>query len=149
MFYLSTHWVKWPESRLVVCSCLLLIFCKQFGPKSGPTKRQALSGSKPFEILELFLKKNNTHLLKGLILKESADGKNMRNFPACINQLKKCRLMSSAAIFHTNNKLMFVCLVWLLTPQSTAMVMSGRSFHLTTIFFQGKFTSTSCTYFRL
>ena len=33
--------------------------------------------------------------------------------------------------------LLFVCLV-VLCPKSTAMVMAGRSVHLTTIFFLGK-----------
>ena len=35
-----------------------------------------------------------------------------------------------------------------LRPKSTAMVMAGRSVHLTTLFPE-QLTSTSCTYFRL
>ena len=31
-------------------------FCKQFGPRSGPTKRRAWSGSKLFDTLIVFLK---------------------------------------------------------------------------------------------
>ena len=31
-------------------------FCKQFGPRSGPTKRQAPSGSNLFDTLIVFLK---------------------------------------------------------------------------------------------
>ena len=45
------------------------------------------------------------------------------------------------------------CLVWLFTSQSTAMVMSGWSIHLITLFscasLINQLTSTSCTYFRL
>ena len=44
-------------------------------------------------------------------------------------------------------------LVWFFTSRSTAMVMSGRSVHLTTLFSRAsltkQLTSTSCTYFRL
>ena len=46
----------------------------------------------------------------------------------------------------------FVCFV-ALRPKSTAMVMAGRSIHLTTLFswasFNKQLTSTSCTYFGL
>ena len=31
-------------------------FCKQFGPRSGPTKRRACSGSKLYDTLMVFLK---------------------------------------------------------------------------------------------
>ena len=41
----------------------------------------------------------------------------------------------------------FVCFL-ALRPKSTAMVIAGRSVHLTTLF-NKQFTSTSCTYFRL
>ena len=48
---------------------------------------------------------------------------------------------------------LFVCFV-ALRPKSTAMVIAGRSVHLTTLFFfwtslNKQLTSTSCTYFRL
>ena len=47
---------------------------------------------------------------------------------------------------------LFVCFV-ALRPKSTAMVMAGQSFHLTTLFswasLKKQLTSTSCTYFRL
>ena len=46
---------------------------------------------------------------------------------------------------------LFVCFV-ALRPKSTAMVMAGRSAHLTTLFLLGKLehaaTNTLCTYFR-
>ena len=42
---------------------------------------------------------------------------------------------------------LFVCFV-ALRPKSTAMVMAGRSVHLTTLF-PGQLTSTSWTHFRL
>ena len=48
---------------------------------------------------------------------------------------------------------MFVCLVCCFTAQSTAMVVVGWSFHLTTLFswasLNKPLTNTSCTYFRL
>ena len=48
---------------------------------------------------------------------------------------------------------LFVCLFWCLTSQSTAMAMSGRSVHLTTLFswasLTKRLTSTLCTYFPL
>ena len=44
--------------------------CKQFGPRSGPTKCWAISGSKLFDTPIAFLK----DLFKKLILKKSADG---------------------------------------------------------------------------
>ena len=47
----------------------------------------------------------------------------------------------------------FFCFVWFLMSQSTAMVMSGWSVHLTTLFswasLTKQLTSTSCTYFHL
>ena len=46
----------------------------------------------------------------------------------------------------------FVCFV-ALRPKSTAMVMAGRSVHLSTLYYWAslnkQLTSTSCTYFRL
>ena len=51
-----------------------------------------------------------------------------------------------------NRLVLFVCLV-ALRPKSTAMVIAGRSVHLTTLFSSAslnkQLTSTSCTYFRL
>ena len=67
--------------RLVVCSCLLLIFCKQFRPKSGPTKRRALSGSKPFEILVLLLEKK-THTLVERVNFERISRQKHAKFPS-------------------------------------------------------------------
>ena len=55
--------------------------CKQFGSRSGPTKRQAWSGSKLFDtdgnperffFLKINLKKKSTE-----------DNKSMQNYPAC------------------------------------------------------------------
>ena len=54
--------------------------CKQSGPRSGPTKRQAWSGSKLFDTLMVFLKdlfekvnfQNNPQMTKS-----------MQNYPAC------------------------------------------------------------------
>ena len=47
---------------------------------------------------------------------------------------------------------LFVCFV-ALRPKSTAMVMAGRSVHITTLFslasLNKRVTSNSCTYFRL
>ena len=46
-----------------------------------------------------------------------------------------------------------VCLVWVFMSQSIAMVMLGRSVHLTALFSSAsltkQLTSTPCTYFRL
>ena len=50
------------------------------------------------------------------------------------------------------NVCLFVCFV-ALRPKSTAMVMAGRSVHISTLFpgasLNKQLTSTSCTYFRL
>ena len=52
----------------------------------------------------------------------------------------------------TFSQVLFVCFV-ALRLKSTAMVMAGRSVHLTTLFswasLNKQLTSTSCTYFRL
>ena len=49
-----------------------------------------------------------------------------------------------------NNGILFVCFV-ALRPKSTAMVMAGRSVHLTTLFswvgLNKRLTSNTCTYF--
>ena len=50
-------------------------------------------------------------------------------------------------VFSLTLKDCFVCFV-ALRPKSTAMVMAGRSVHLTTLF-PGQLFSDSCTYFRL
>ena len=50
-------------------------------------------------------------------------------------------------------KVLFVCFFFALHPKSTAMVMAGRSVHLTTLFvwasLNKRLTSTLCTYFHL
>ena len=52
-------WLRLPK-RCPFNSCLLVSsadkFCKQFGPRSGLTKSQALSGSKLFDTLMVLLK---------------------------------------------------------------------------------------------
>ena len=59
-----------------------------------------------------------------------------------------CSLRSSLIRVHSVCYHGFVCFV-ALRPKSTAMVMEGRSVHLTTFFpVQAWITSTSCTYFR-
>ena len=45
-------------------------------------------------------------------------------------------------------KLVVRLFVLLLTSHTTAMVIAGRSLHLTTHFSRAKLTSISCTYFR-
>ena len=54
-------------------------FCKQFGPRSGPTKRRASSGSNQFDTQMKFQKE----ILKKLILKKNqqTSKKSMKNFP--------------------------------------------------------------------
>ena len=55
-------------------------------------------------------------------------------------------------IFYEQFVCLFVCFV-ALRPKSTAMVIAGRSVHLTTLFswagLNKRLTSNSCTYFRL
>ena len=54
--------------------------CKQFGPRSGPTKCRAWSGSKLFDTLTAFLKE---FLQKVDFEKISRRHKFMQNYPAC------------------------------------------------------------------
>ena len=63
--------------------------CKQFGPRSGPTKCHARSKSKLFDTLIVFLK----DYFKKMILKKSADDKNMKNYPVGneLNTLAYCK----------------------------------------------------------
>ena len=53
--------------------------CKQFGPRSGQTKRQASSGSKLFDTLMVFLE----DCFEKLIKKIHRQQKSMQNYPAC------------------------------------------------------------------
>ena len=53
-------------------------FCKQFGPRSGPTKCRALSGSKLFDTLMVFLKE---FFKKVDFEKYQQTKKKMKNFP--------------------------------------------------------------------
>ena len=61
-------------------------------------------------------------------------------------------IMDQQMILDIRNFCLFVCFN-ALRPKSTAMVMAGRSVHLTTLFFWAglnkRLTSNSCTYFRL
>ena len=63
-----------------------------------------------------------------------------------------CILSGSLLLAVVVKRILVVCFV-ALRPKSTAMVMAGRSVHLTTLFFWAslnkQLTSTSCTYFRL
>ena len=58
----------------------------------------------------------------------------------------------STGVYYMSATILFVCFV-ALRPKSTAMVMAGRSVHITALFFWAslnkQLTSTSCTYFRL
>ena len=57
-------------------------FCKQFGPRLGLTEYQAISGSKTFDTLIVFLK--GFFFLKKLVLKKvSRRQKLMTYYPAC------------------------------------------------------------------
>ena len=53
---------------------------------------------------------------------------------------------------HVYEFFLFVCLFVALRPKSTAMIIAGRSVHLTTLFswasLNKRVTSNSCTYFR-
>ena len=53
--------------------------CKQFGPRSGPTKRRSWSGSKLFDALMVFLKEI---FEKDNYEKSADDNKSMKNYPA-------------------------------------------------------------------
>ena len=79
----------------------------------------------------------------------------------CVSIVKLCFRNSQIPYFKANSifKKSFVisryCWLdwWCLTPQSTAMFMSGQSVHLTALFYRTsltkQLTSTLCTYFRL
>ena len=53
---------------------------KKSGPRSGPTKCRAWSGSKLFDTLMVFLKEFKK---KQILKKKSADDKKWKDFPAC------------------------------------------------------------------
>ena len=55
--------------------------CKQFGPRSGPTKCQSLSGSKPFDTLIVFL---NFFMKRFFFLKKKStdDNKSKKKIPS-------------------------------------------------------------------
>ena len=71
--------------------------------------------------------------------------------PAVVLVLK-CLLRRKTLKILSDGLGLFVCFV-ALRPKSTAMVMAGRSVHLTTLFswasLNKQLTSTSCTYFLL
>ena len=64
--------------------------CKQFGPRSGPTKCQAWSGSKLFDILRVFLK---DVFEKCNWWKNNSEKTNMQHFSAG-KDLKGCIFIS-------------------------------------------------------
>ena len=76
----SCHNLAFPpdmsQYSLVLTICLQVSsahnLCKQFGPRSGPTKRRAWSASKLFESLMVFLK---NFIKKMIFLRNSADTK--------------------------------------------------------------------------
>ena len=53
--------------------------CKQIGPRLGPAESQALSGSKLFDTDGI----SDRIFSKKLILKRSAEDKNVKNYPGC------------------------------------------------------------------
>ena len=61
-------------------------------------------------------------------------------------------MRNSSQSTRSTGRVLFACFV-ALRPMSTAMVMAGRSVHLTTLFswasLNKQLTSTSCTYFHL
>ena len=75
---------------MAVTLCLLVLsavnLCKQFEPIPGTMNRLALSGSKLFDTLMLFLK----DFSEKLILKKSADEKKKQIYPACKGLKKVC-----------------------------------------------------------
>ena len=90
---------------------------KQFGPRSGLTESRSWSGSKLFDtrkvVLNDFCRKINFEI----------------SYPAILF-CKHCRSRPAGFCKHLG---MFVCFV-ALRPKSTAMVIAGRSVHLTTLF---------------
>ena len=84
----STNWFKCIHglSKQVVYFTLCLVvssadyLCKQFGPRSGTTKRRARTGSKPLDTLVVFL-----IFFLMLILKKTTQHttNNMNNYSAC------------------------------------------------------------------
>ena len=75
-----TNYLNEPHQDLLFpCQLRLLLpvdnLCKQFGPRSGPTKCQSWSGSKLFDTLIVFL--------KDFLFKSADDHKSMKNYPAC------------------------------------------------------------------
>ena len=61
--------------------CLLLIFCKQFGPRSGPTESQAWSWPKLSDILILFQKEFFEKV--NFERRQQTTKKIMKKYPAC------------------------------------------------------------------
>ena len=68
------------------------------------------------------------------------------------NNESTTQLLLDSSVGGAIGGLLFVCFV-ALRPKSTAMVIAGRSVHLTTFFswagLNKRLTSNSCTYFRL
>ena len=85
--------------------------------------------------------------------------KSKANSPVFVNNDSRLSLEHQYTVYldlsqqNSMIQFLFVCLVWCLTSQSTAMVMSGWSVHLTTFFSWASltkwFTSTLCSYFHL
>ena len=66
--------------------------CKQFGPRSGPTKCRAWSGSKLFDTLMVFIKE---FFIKVDFEKISRRQKSMQNIPACRVKVHSARVLNS------------------------------------------------------
>ena len=73
----------------------LITFCKQFGPRSGPTKCRAWSGSKLFDMLTVFLKE---FFEKVDFKKNQQTAKNHAKFPSM--QWVKWRQKGAGSMSH-------------------------------------------------
>ena len=75
------------------------------------------------------------------------------SFSATKDWLNFLQTMQTMRSLHLVHSCLLVCLVWFFMSQSTAMVMSAQSVHLTILFswasLTKRLTSTSCSYFRL
>ena len=95
--------------------------CKQFGSRSGPTKRRASSGSKLFDTLMIFLKE----FTKKLILKISRRHKSMN-----ISQRQSSNIAQwdYCNIWDTSFLLVFECL-WAVETVSSLVELSMKKFY--------------------